>query len=127
SINREKRTGQFGLNIMEGQHRYAYPQGLPGYLLVEAMAQSSGLLLRAVTTEAVEGDNAGYLVGVENARLPNVVPNLSSLILDVKLHTAAAPIFCFFVSIFSGQENISSSEIQIMTRRVLNVEYSTKN
>ncbi|MDH4274647.1 MAG: hypothetical protein OEW08_06390, partial [Gammaproteobacteria bacterium] len=49
SINREKRTGQFGLNIMEGQHRYAYPQGLPGYLLVEAMAQSSGLLLRAVT------------------------------------------------------------------------------
>ena len=103
SVNRETQSGAFGLTILEGQNRYAYPQGLPGYLLVEAMAQSSGLLLRALTSEETEGDNSGYLVGVENAHLPNVVPSPSSLILYVKISTAAAPIFCFTVTIFNGQ------------------------
>jgi 3-hydroxyacyl-[acyl-carrier-protein] dehydratase len=57
---------------------------MPGVLIIEAMAQATGLLAMASRPEQV-GSKLYYFVGIDNARFKRPVEPGDQLILDVKL------------------------------------------
>lgn len=114
SIDTQTRHARFAMHLDGAQARYGSPGGMQAYLLIEAMAQSSGVLLRALTV----GETGGYLVGLENTRLPEKIDS-TQVFLDVAMTQARPPIFSFFVKITSDSSCIAESEIQIISKRAL--------
>jgi 3-hydroxymyristoyl/3-hydroxydecanoyl-(acyl carrier protein) dehydratase len=113
SLDVAARSARLKLALGERQQRFGGTGELPGYLLIEAMAQASGVLLRSIT----EGDNGGLLVGLAEATLPAAVPMPASLELAVSLKQAMPPFFNFDARVLDGTRQIAASEIQIMSRR----------
>jgi hypothetical protein len=101
------------LNLHAGQHRWSGTQALPGYLLIEAMAQAAGVLLRHLT----EGEPGGFLVGIEQARLPAEVAYPAELELRVELSNATPPFFNLNVQVHRDDQALARAELQVMTRR----------
>ena len=112
-VNRHTREARIALHLNRGNTRYGL-DALQGFLLIEAMAQAGGVLLRSITL----GEPGGYLVGLENARIPEKVAS-EEIFLDVSLKTACPPIFSFCVQAKSDSICIAESEIQIMSKRLL--------
>lgn len=113
-----QRCARLVLNINQRQHRYGDVSALYSYLLIESMAQSSGVLLSALTV----GEVGGYLVGLENVRFPIPFSDYvspCSLLIDVMMTRASPPIFDFFAQINNGIDCIAQSKIQIMSKRTL--------
>jgi len=82
----EKRlTGIKNVTINEGFFQGHFPSDpvMPGVLMIEAMAQASGMLAHlALETEGKEGE-LFYLVKVDNAKFNRVVVPGDQLLLDV--------------------------------------------
>ena len=114
SISPEDRGARFALHLNRQSCRYGDLNALQSYLLIEAMAQASGILLRALTV----GETGGYLVGLEKTRLPERISS-KKIFLDVSMLMVRPPIFNFFVQIKSDSDCIAESEIQIMSKRTL--------
>jgi hypothetical protein len=112
SIDAKAREARFALYLNRETSRYGTLDGLQSYLLIEAMAQSSGVLLRALTV----GEPGGYLVGLENTRLPETVSS-SQIVFHVTMKVAHPPHFRFLVQIINDSNCIAESEIQIMSKR----------
>lgn len=119
SIDAKTREARFALHLDRSTFRYGVLDGLQSYLLIEAMAQSSGVLLRALTV----GEPGGYLVGLENTRLPETISS-PRIFFHVAMKMAHSPHFKFFVQIISDSNCIAESEIQIMSRRALREHFT---
>ena len=114
-IDRCARSAHFVLDAGRNANRFGDSAGLQGFLLVEAMAQASGVLLRTLT----HGDPGGYLIGLENARLPALGPT-TRLVIDAVMTMVCPPLFTFQVHIHDDAACIAESQIQIMSKRELN-------
>lgn len=113
-----RRCARLVLDINQQQYRYGDVSAFYSYLLIESMAQSSGVLLSALTV----GEVGGYLVGLENARFPkhfSDYPSLCPLLIDVVMTRTSSPIFDFFAQINNGIGCIAQAKIQIMSKRIL--------
>lgn len=113
ALDPASRCARLKLALDESQARFPAAAELPGVLLIEAMAQASGVLLRGIT----RGDNGGFLVGLADTTLPAAVPLPADLELAVRLKQAMPPFFHFDARIHDGDRQIAGSEIQIMSRR----------
>lgn len=110
-----QRRARLQLALNAGQHRYSEAAHLPGHLLIEAMAQASGVLLRRLTV----GEAGGFLVGLEDARLPAEVGFPAQLCIDVSLDSANPPFFGFaaVVSLSGSNTPLARASLQVMAKR----------
>ncbi len=121
SLDLTARTARVGLHLAPSPDTFDFLRGtaLPGLLLVEAMAQACGILLRQVST----GEDAGFLVGVEQGLLPDEVPYPAQVWLQARLTGAASPIFLFDASATSRRDGVESclaeARLQIRSSRQL--------
>lgn len=99
-----------GRNTFDFQRAHA----LPGVLLLEGMAQACGVLLRQVST----GQDAGLLVGVEQARVPDEISYPAQVSIHVQLVAAASAIFVFdaFATVFHDSPLTRQAQARIQIR-----------
>lgn len=114
-LDRPTLDGVIRLNLRAGQDRWGGADALPGYLLIEAMAQAAGVLLRSFTV----GEPGGFLVGIDDARLPAEVAYPADLELAVKLRLATSPFFTLDVTVTRVDEpdSLARASLKVMTRR----------
>lgn len=113
------RRACLSLELDGGPARFGGARAMPGWLLIEAMAQACGVLLRGVT---VGDTNGGLLVGVDQARLPDEVPYPARLDVTVALQPGSRPPFFNFDARIaraagSAGGEIASAQLQVVTQR----------
>lgn len=116
------RRSRLALSLEQDQARFCRADALPGFLLIEAMAQASGILLRTITV----GQAGGMLVGLAEAWLPEEVVFPSRLELEAQLSLGIPPLFTFDVEVFRDGKAIAGCQVQIMSRREFH-EHATHN
>lgn len=114
-LDRSAQQGVLRLSLQRGQNRWGCAEVLPGYLLIEAMAQAAGVLLRDLTV----GEPGGFLVGIEKAQLPPDVSFPSDLEMLAELRSATPPFFTLDVQVRRmGEPSVlACAELQVMTHR----------
>lgn len=121
ALDASTRCAVIGLRIEPGRGSFDFRRAsaLPGVLLVEPMAQACGILLRHIST----GEDAGVLVGVEYASIPEELAYPVQVSMRVQLITAASPIFVFDACAMTLYESPPAQEagarIQIRSNRQL--------
>lgn len=68
---------------------------MPGVLILEALAQASGLLIFNMTQQKPSDENWFYLAGIDNARFKKIVEPGDQLILDVEIDKVKRDIYKF--------------------------------
>jgi len=68
---------------------------MPGVLIIEAMAQATGLLAMKSVSEQPPEDSLYYFVGIDKARFKRTVNPGDQLILEVRLNRAKRGIWMF--------------------------------
>ena len=68
---------------------------MPGVLIIEAMAQATGLLAMKSVSEQPPEDSLYYFVGIDRARFKRTVNPGDQLILEVRLNRAKRGIWMF--------------------------------
>lgn len=71
---------------------------MPGVLIIEAMAQATGLLGCYSNNSTEADDSLYYLVGVDKARFKRPVEPGDQLVIDVKFDRVRQSIWCFQVT-----------------------------
>lgn len=85
------------------------PSVMPGTMIVEGMAQVSGLLARKVLGEA----GIGYLVGVDGAKFRQKVTPGDQLILKAEMNRARSSLCKVDVRAFVDEELVAEAEIAL--------------
>ncbi|MFW6104500.1 MAG: 3-hydroxyacyl-ACP dehydratase FabZ [Candidatus Bipolaricaulota bacterium] len=85
------------------------PSVMPGTMIVEAMAQVSGILAGLTT----DREGLGYLVGVDGARFRKKVTPGDQLVLEAKLERSRGSICRVYVSAFVEEELASEAEVTL--------------
>lgn len=68
---------------------------MPGVLILEALAQASGILIFTITKQKPSEDNWFYLAGIDNARFKKIVEPGDQLHLEVELEKMKRDIYKF--------------------------------
>ena len=89
---------------------------MPGVLIIEAMAQATGLLAMASRPEAVTPDSLYYLVGVDNARFKRQVMPGDQLRLEARLNKVKRGIWFFSAESTVEGELAASADIMCVSR-----------
>jgi 3-hydroxyacyl-[acyl-carrier-protein] dehydratase len=86
---------------------------MPGVIILEALAQSAGLLA-FLTADVIPDDNTRfYFVGIDKARFRKPVEPGDQLILIVKLERTFKGIFRYATSAEVGGEEVANAQIMI--------------
>jgi len=90
-----------------------FPQSpvMPGVLIVEALAQASGILIYQSTQQLPTADNWFYLAGVDNARFKRIVTPGDTLTLSVEILKVKRDIWKFKGTAKVGDDTACSVEI----------------
>jgi 3-hydroxymyristoyl/3-hydroxydecanoyl-(acyl carrier protein) dehydratase len=108
------------LNSADNRFSFSPPDSLSGLLLIEAMAQACGALLRGITI----GEEGGMLVGVEEAQIPDQVTYPASLLLHVQMISAVIPFFTFHAQVMESSITppifLAKATLQVMSKRQFN-------
>jgi 3-hydroxyacyl-[acyl-carrier-protein] dehydratase len=88
---------------------------MPGVLIIEAMAQATGLLAMATRPDEV-GNKLYYFVGIDKARFKRPVEPGDQLILDVKLGPVRRGIWKFDGEARVDDRLVASAEIMCTAR-----------
>jgi len=91
---------------------------MPGVLMIEALAQTSGLLSFATLGVELADDQVFYFVGIDGARFKRPVQPGDQLILDVTLERSKAGIFKFKGQASVDGELAVEAELMCTMRRV---------
>ena len=91
---------------------------MPGVLLIEAMAQGTGIL--AFKTGAAQPDKNSlyYLVGVDNARFKHPVEPGDQLIIEVKLIRATRGVWKYSATTKVDNKLVASADLMCMKREI---------
>lgn len=108
-----ERTAVLWTHLDASRYRWSEEDQLPGYLLMEAMAQAAGVLLRHLTA----GEAGGFLVMIENARLPERVRFPASLRLTAEMTHATPPIFSFSVTACQSHQTVANAQLSVISNR----------
>lgn len=94
-----------------------FPQGpvMPGVLMIEALAQTAGLLIFYTTnTRADEKTNWFFLAGVDKARIKRIVEPGDQLKLSVEIAKQKRDLWVFDAKASVGDELACSAELLIV-------------
>ena len=89
---------------------------MPGVLIVEAMAQATGLLAMASRPEEVGERALYYFVGIDKARFKRPVEPGDQLMLTVRLRTVRRGIWAFHGEARVEDQLVASAEIMCTAR-----------
>ena len=100
------------------QGHFPHRPVMPGVLLIEAMAQGTGIL--AFKTGAAQPDNNSlyYLVGIDNARFKHPVEPGDQLIIEVKLVRAARGVWKYTATSKVDDKLVASADLMCMKREI---------
>ena len=88
---------------------------MPGVLIIEALAQATGLLAMASRPDEV-GEKLYYFVGIDNARFKRPVEPGDQLILKVKLLAVRQAIWKFHGDAYVADKLVASADIMCTAR-----------
>ena len=91
---------------------------MPGVLLIEAMAQTAGILAQVSTGVRVDDRHLYYLVGVDNARFKRPVEPGDQLILEITIDRVRGGIWKFKGVARVGEEVACEAELMCTMRSV---------
>ncbi|NJO15433.1 MAG: 3-hydroxyacyl-ACP dehydratase FabZ [Thioploca sp.] len=100
------------------QGHFPHRPVMPGVLIIEAMAQGTGIL--AFKTGAAQPDNNSlyYLVGVDNARFKHPVEPGDQLIIEVKLIRTAREVWKYTATSKVDDKLVASADLMCMRREI---------
>ncbi len=100
------------------QGHFPHRPVMPGVLIIEAMAQGTGIL--AFKTGAAQPDNNSlyYLVGVDNARFKHPVEPGDQLIIEVKLIRTAREVWKYTATSKVDNKLVASADLMCMRREI---------
>ncbi|MCS3902528.1 3-hydroxyacyl-[acyl-carrier-protein] dehydratase [Methylohalomonas lacus] len=84
---------------------------MPGVLIIEAMAQATGLLGCISAENDRADDSLYYLVAVDNARFRHPVEPGDQLVINVDFEKARRGIWCFKVKATVDKEVVASADL----------------
>ena len=84
---------------------------MPGVLIIEAMAQATGILGCLSTEDKGTGDSLYYLVGVDKARFRRPVGPGDQLLINVEFEKARRGIWCFEVTAKVDNEIVATASL----------------
>ena len=84
---------------------------MPGVLMVEALAQSAGLLMAKMLNWEPQHTNIFYLAGIENTRFKRIVEPGDQLRLEIEYLMNRRDIYKFQGKAFVGEQLACSTEI----------------
>ena len=86
---------------------------MPGVIMIEALAQTAGLLA-FVTADVVPDDSTRFFfVGIDKARFRKPVEPGDTLILTAKLERSMRGIWKFAVVAYVGDDEVTSAELMV--------------
>ena len=85
------------------------PSVMPGTMIIEGMAQVSGLL----ALEVLGGEGIGYLVGVDGARFRQKVTPGDQLVLKAEMKRARTTLCKVYVQAYVDEEPVAEAEITL--------------
>ncbi len=91
---------------------------MPGVLILEALAQATGLLAFRTTTQQAERDSLYYLVGIDKARFKRPVEPGDQLMLDVVLTKSKRGIWVFDTKATVDGHTVATAEIMCTERKI---------
>ena len=89
---------------------------MPGVLIIEAMAQATGLLAMESRPEEVGEKALYYFVGIDKARFKRPVEPGDQLMLDVRLRTVRQGVWVFGGESRVGDKLVASADIMCTAR-----------
>ncbi len=91
---------------------------MPGVLIIEALAQATGLLAFRTVEQKAERDTLYYLVGVDRARFKRPVEPGDRLMMEVKVKTTRRGIWVFDAEARVDDQLAASAEIMCTEREI---------
>ncbi|WP_297528999.1 3-hydroxyacyl-ACP dehydratase FabZ [Thiohalobacter sp.] len=91
---------------------------MPGVLIIEALAQATGLLAFRTVEQKAERDTLYYLVGVDKVRFKRPVEPGDRLMLEVKVKTTRRGIWVFDAEARVDDQLVASAEIMCTEREI---------
>lgn len=85
------------------------PSVMPGTMIVEGMAQVSGLLAR----EVLGGEGIGYLVGVDGAKFRRKVTPGDQLVLEAEMERARSSFCKVSVDAYVDEDLVAEAQIKL--------------
>lgn len=95
--------------FFQGHFPEPEPSVMPGTMIVESMAQVSGLLAR----EVIGSEGIGYLVGVDGAKFRRKVTPGDQLVLKAEMGRARSSLCKVDVEAYVDEELVAESEITL--------------
>lgn len=91
---------------------------MPGVLILEAMAQTAGILAFRTANELPSADRLFYLVGIDNARFKNPVEPGDQLTLEVHFTRSMRDVWKFTAQATVMDKFIASAELMCARRGI---------
>lgn len=91
---------------------------MPGVLILEAMAQCTGILAFVTMKEKPDSDSLYYFVGIDNARFKKPVEPGDQIRMEVKVLRQMRGIWRFSASATVGDEVVCEAELMCAKRNV---------
>lgn len=100
------------------QGHFPHRPVMPGVLIIEAMAQATGVL--AFKTSEAQPDNHSlyYLVGVDNARFKQPVEPGDQLLIEVKLTRITRGMWKYTATASVAEKLVASADLMCMKRDI---------
>jgi 3-hydroxyacyl-[acyl-carrier-protein] dehydratase len=92
---------------------------MPGVLLIEAMAQATGILAFKTVGTAPEDNSLYYLVGVDNARFKHPVEPGDQLLIEVKLLRTTRGVWKYSATTKVDDKLVASTELMCAKREIV--------
>ncbi len=92
---------------------------MPGVLLIEAMAQATGILAFKTVGTAPEDNSLYYLVGVDNARFKHPVEPGDQLLIEVKLLRTTRGVWKYSATTKVDDKLVASTDLMCAKREIV--------
>jgi len=91
---------------------------MPGVLIIEAMAQATGILSFKMAEAKPENNQLYYLVGVDNARFKQPVVPGDQLIIEVKLTRTTRDVWKYMATCKVDDKQVANADLMCMKREL---------
>ncbi|MCK5719900.1 MAG: 3-hydroxyacyl-ACP dehydratase FabZ [Thiomargarita sp.] len=102
------------------QGHFPHRPVMPGVLLIEIMAQATGILSFKTAEMQPEAKSLYYLVGVDNARFKRPVEPGDQLLVEVKLISRTHGIWKYAATTKVDEKLVASADLMCMKRDISN-------
>jgi 3-hydroxyacyl-[acyl-carrier-protein] dehydratase len=100
------------------QGHFPHRPVMPGVLLIEAMAQATGILSFKTAEAQPEDNSLYYLVGIDNARFKKPVEPGDQLVIDVKLTRTTRGVWKYAATAKVEDKLVASADLICMKRDI---------